>query len=165
MGKVIYSMMVSLDGFIEGPNQELDWAIIDAELHQFVNDQQSEIDTYLYGRRTYEVMIAYWPTADANPSAPAFEVEYARIWKEMPKVVFSRTLDAVEWNSRLVRDNVTAEVTMLKEQPGKDLAVGGASIAATLMQLGLIDEDRTNLQLVATRTFGTGVVYLRYRGK
>ncbi|HVC34745.1 MAG TPA: dihydrofolate reductase family protein [Chloroflexota bacterium] len=70
MRKVIYSMMVSLDGFIDGPNRELDWAIIDEELHSFVNGQQSAIDTYLYGRRLYEVMADFWPTADTNPSAP-----------------------------------------------------------------------------------------------
>jgi len=177
-------MMVSLDGFIEGPNRELDWAIIDEELHQYVNDQQSEIDTYLYGRRMYEIMADYWPTADTNPSAPAYLIEFARIWQKMPKVVFSRTLDKVEWNSRLVRDNIAAEITMLKAQPGKNLALGGANIASTFMRLGLIDEyqlfvhpvvlgsgtpmfpaldDMINLRLVETRTFGSGVVYLRYQ--
>jgi len=183
MRKVIYSMFVSLDGFIEGPNRELDWHIVDEELHRFVNDQQGEFDTYLYGRRMYEVM-AYWETADRNPSSPEYELEFARIWKSVPKIVFSKTLPHVQGNARLVRDNVAAEITKLKAQPGKDMDLGGPTIASTFMQLGLIDEyrlfvhpvvlgggtrmfptsnDTVNLRLVETRTFGSGVVYLRYR--
>ena len=184
MRKVIYSLMVSLDGFIEGPNRELDWAIIDEELHTYINDQQSAIDTYLYGRRTYEVMVDYWPTADTNQFAPEYVVELARIWKNIPKIVFSKTLEQVAWNARLVRDNIAEEIAKLKEQPGKDMVLGGAGIASTFMQLGLIDEyalfvypvilgsgtrlfpaldDTVNLRLVETRTFGSGVVFLRYR--
>ncbi len=184
MRKVIYSMMVSLDGFIEGPNRELDWHIIDEELHTFVNDQQRAMGAFLYGRRLYEIMVDYWPTADTNPSAPGYEVEFARIWKNMPKIVFSKTLDTVEWNSRLVRDNIAEEVTKLKAQPGNDLTLGGATLASTFMRLGLIDEyqlfvhpvvlgsgtpffpaldDKIHLRLIETRTFGSGVVYLRYQ--
>jgi dihydrofolate reductase len=85
-------------------------------------------------------MAEYWPTADAHPSAPTYEVEFARIWKSMPKVLFSQTLEKVEWNSRLVRDDIAAEVTRLKEQPGKDMSVGGPTLAATLIRHGLIDE-------------------------
>jgi dihydrofolate reductase len=176
-------MMVSLDGFIEGPNRELDWPIIDEELHRYVNDQQSAIDTYLYGRRMYEVM-TYWETADRNPSAPKYELEFARIWKSMPKIVFSKTLEQVHGKARLVRDNIAEEMTKLKGQPGKDLALGGANIASTFMRLGLIDEyqlfvhpvvlgsgtpmfpvldDTINLRLVETRRFGSGVVYLLYQ--
>jgi dihydrofolate reductase len=183
MRKVIYSMMVSLDGFIEGPNRNLDWHIVDEELHRFVNEQQSAIDTHLYGRRMYEVM-AYWETADKDPSSPEYVLEFARIWKKMSKIVFSKTLERVEGNARLVRDNIAAEITKLKAQPGKDLALGGADIASTFMQFGLIDEyrlfihpvvlgsgtpmfraldDKINLRLVETRTFGSGVVYLRYQ--
>jgi dihydrofolate reductase len=183
MRKVIYSIM-SLDGFIEGPNRELDWVIIDEELHKYVNDQEGAIDTHLYGRRTYEVMVNFWPTADTNPSAPEFVVEYARIWRNMHKIVFSKTLERVEGSARLVRDNIAEEVAKLKEQPGKDLAVAGAEIASTFMRLGLIDEywlyihpvllgggtpvfraldDAISLRLVETRTFGSGVVLLRYQ--
>ncbi|GIK42890.1 MAG: deaminase [Chloroflexota bacterium] len=183
MRKVIYSMLVSLDGFIEGPNRELDWHIIDEEFHKFVNDQQSEFDTYLCGRRMYEVM-SYWETADTNPSAPEYELEFARIWKKTPKIVFSKTLEQVQGNARLVRDNIGAEITKLKAQPGKNMDLGGPNIASTLMQLGLIDEyrlfiqpvilgsgtpmfpvlgDMINLRLVETRAFGSGVVYLRYQ--
>jgi dihydrofolate reductase len=129
-------------------------------------------------------MAAYWPTADADPSAPAYVVDFARIWRDMPKVVFSTTLGRVDWNSRLVRDNIAEEITRLKAQPGKDMDVGGPTIAATFMRLGLIDEYRpfvhpvvlgsgtpffptldrpANLRLAETRTFGSGVVYLRYQ--
>ena len=184
MRKVIYLMMVSLDGFVEGPNRELDWQIIDEELHTFVNNQQSAIDTYLYGRRMYQLMVNDWPTVDTDPSAPEYMVEFARIWKSMPKIVFSRTLDRVEWNSRLVRGNIAEEVAKLKAQPGKDMSVGGANLASTFIRLGLIDEyrifihpvvvgrgtpffpaldDPLKLRLVETRTFGSGVVYLCYQ--
>ncbi len=184
MSSVIYSMMVSLDGYIAGPNGELDWPIIDEELHTFANEEARDTGTFLYGRRLYEIMADYWPTADTDPSIPEYMVEFARIWKDKPKIVFSKTLDDVAWNSRLVRDNIAEEVRKLKEQPGKDLSVGGATLAATFMQLGLIDEyrllihpiilgngipffpplnDRSSLRLVETRTFRSGVVYLLYQ--
>ncbi len=183
MRKVIYSMIVSLDGFIEGPNRDLDWHIVDEELHKYVNDQERGIGTHLYGRRMYEVM-SYWQTADTNPSSPEYEVEYAHIWKSIPKIVFSKTLERVEGNARLVRENIAEEIAKLKEQPGKDLGLGGANIASTFMQLGLIDEyqlyvhpvvlgggtpmfsafdNKINLRLVETRKFGSGVVLLRYQ--
>jgi dihydrofolate reductase len=183
MRKVIYSMGVSLDGFIAGPNGEIDWSAPDEELHRFHNQQMREMDTHLCGRRLYEVMV-YWETADENPSVAEHELEFARIWKSMPKVVFSKTLDKVEGNARLVRDGVAEVVAKLKEQPGKDLAVGGAGLASTLIKLGMIDEyrlfvspvvlgggtpyfpaldERINLALVETQTFGSRVVYVRYR--
>jgi dihydrofolate reductase len=183
MRKVIYSMGVSLDGFIEGPNRELDWGTPDEELHRFWNDQMREIGTSLYGRRMYELMADYWPTADADPSVPEYMAEFARIWRDMPKVVFSTTLEKVDWNSRLVRDNIAEEVMKLKAQPGQDMDVGGPTLASTFMRLGLIDEYRLvlhpvvlgggtpffpaldntiNVRLVETRTFNSGVVYLRY---
>jgi dihydrofolate reductase len=183
MRKLIYSMGVSLDGFIAGPDGEIDWSAPDEELHRFHNEQARETGVDLYGRRLYEAM-TYWETAAENPSAPEHELEFARIWKETPKIVFSRTLESVEGNARLVSDNVAEEVASLKEQPGKGLAVGGAGLAATFLRLGLIDEfrpfvhpvvlgsgtpyfppmdERINLRLVETRTFGSGVVYARYQ--
>ncbi len=183
MRKVVYSMMVSLDGFVEGPNRELDWIIIDEEVHTFSNDEARQTGTFLYGRRLYELMANYWPTADKDPSIPEYMAEFARIWREKPKVVFSRTLEKVEWNSRLVRDNVAEEVMKLKEQPGEDMSIGGPTIAASLIPLGLVDEYRLlvqpvilgkgtpffppldhkiTLRLAETRTFRSGVVYLRY---
>lgn len=181
--KVIYSMSVSLDGFVADPGGQIDWSAPDEELHRFHNAQTREIGAHLLGRRLYEEM-TYWDTAEENPSAPDHVLEFARIWKELPKVVFSTTLDNVEGNATLVRDGVAQEVTKLKEQPGGDLAVGGAGLASTLMKLDLIDEyrlfiipvvlgggtpyfsaleERINLELGETTTFGSRVVYLRYR--
>jgi dihydrofolate reductase len=183
MRKVIYSMGVSLDGFIAGPSGEIDWSAPDEELHRFHNQQTRELGAHLCGRRLYEEM-TYWETADENPSAPEHELEFARIWKSLPKVVFSKTLEKVEGNATLVRDGVAEEVAKLKEQPGKDLAVGGAGLASTLIELGLVDEfglfvspvvlgggtpyfpalrERIDLELVETRRFGSRVVHLRYR--
>ncbi|MFI4977263.1 MAG: dihydrofolate reductase family protein [Solirubrobacterales bacterium] len=183
MRKLIYSMGVSLDGFIAGPDGEIDWSAPDEELHRFHNQQTREMGAHLCGRRLYEAMV-YWETAEENPSAAEHELEFARIWKDMPKIVFSKTLERVQGNARLVRDGVAEEVAKLKEQPGKDLAVGGAGLASTAMKLGLIDEyrlfvspvvlgrgrpyfpaldERVNLELVETQTFGSRVVYVRYR--
>ena len=93
-----------------GRTERLDWGIVDEELHTYINDQQSEIDTYLFGRRMYEVMV-YWETADTDPSNPEYELEFARIWKNIPKIVFSKTLEQVQGNARLVRDNIAEEIT------------------------------------------------------
>jgi dihydrofolate reductase len=183
MRQLIYSMGVSLDGFIAGPDGEIDWSEPDEELHRFHNQQTRELGAHLLGRRLYEVM-AYWETADQNPSAPEHELEFARIWKKLPKIVFSTTLEKVEGNARLVRNGVVEEVAKLKEQPGEDLAVGGAGLASTLTEGGLVDEfrlfvspvvlgggtpyfpalhERVDLELVETQTFGSRVVYVRYR--
>jgi dihydrofolate reductase len=183
MRKVIYSMGVSLDGFVAGPGGEIDWSAPDEELHLFHNQQTREIGAHLCGRKLYEVML-YWETAEEKASLPEHELEFARIWKALPKIVFSKTLEKVEGNARLVREGVAEEVAKLKEQPGKDLAVGGADLASTLIKLGFVDEyrlfvspvllgagtpyfpaleERNNLELVETRTFGSRVVYLRYR--
>jgi dihydrofolate reductase len=183
MRKLIYSMGVSLDGFIAGPDGEIDWSAPDEELHRFHNEQTRELGAHLCGRKLYEVM-TYWETADENPSAAGYELEFARIWKALPKIVFSRTLETVEGNATLAEDDPAEVVDRLKRQPGKDLAVGGAGLASTLTKLGLVDEyrpfvspvvlgggtpffpdldERINLELLETRTFGSRVVYLRYR--
>ena len=186
MRKLIYAMSVSLDGYIEAANGDLSWSAPDEELHSHFNELEKQIDLNLYGRGMYEIMSAYWPTADENPSAPAVELEYARLWKGMKKIVFSKTLKSVGWNSRLVSENAAEEVKKLKSQAGGDISVSGAGIAASLMRLGLIDEYRLyvrpvilgggkpmfpalhnalNLKLVEARTFGSGVVLLRYEVK
>lgn len=183
MGRLIYSMSVSLDGFVETPTRSLDWVLVDEELHACFNDEARAMGAFLYGRRMYQLMVDYWPTAEADPSATPAMREFARIWRDKPKVVFSRTLGEVGWNSRLVRDDAALEVAGLKAQPGFDMDVGGPAFAATLMRAGLIDEvrlfvhpvilgagtrffpaldDRVTLTLLETRTFGSGVVYLRY---
>ncbi len=184
MRKVIYAMLVSLDGYIETMDGDLRWTNPDEELHRHFNDREREIGIFLYGRRLYENMAAYWPTADQDPSAPEYVKEYARIWRDKPKIVFSKTLEQVEWNTRLIRGSIAEEVYKLKEGPGKDMSVSGAEIASTFMQLGLINEyclyvhpvilgggkpmfrplrDRIDLQLVETHTFGRGIVLLRYQ--
>lgn len=183
MRKLIYSMGVSLDGFIAGPDGEIDWAAPDDELHRFHNQQAREVGTELYGRRLYEAMLP-WDTADERPSASEPGLEFARIWKETPKIVFSRSLQRVEGSARLATGDAAEELARLKEQPGKDLAVGGAGLASTFVKLDLIDEyrlfispvvlgagtpylpaldGRIDLELIETRTFGSRVVYVRYR--
>jgi dihydrofolate reductase len=183
MRKLIYSMGVSLDGFIAGPNGEIDWSAPDENLHRFHNEQTREIGAHLCGRRLYETMV-YWETAEQGPSISEPELEFAQIWKRLPKVVFSRTLGEVEGNATLVRDGAAEEVAKLKEEEGKDLAVGGAGLAASLIERGLVDEfrpfvspvilgggtpflpalgDQVDLELVESREFGSSVVYLRYR--
>jgi dihydrofolate reductase len=183
MRKLIYSMGVSLDGFIAGPGGEIDWSAPDEELHRFHNEQAREVGVQLYGRRLYEAMQPWDRWAEERPSAPEQELEFARIWKQIPKVVFSRTLEAVEGDATLVSDGAVEEVARLKRQDGKELAVGGASLAATFVEAGLVDEyrlfvnpviigagtpffpaltNRIDLDLLETRAFGSRVVYMRY---
>jgi dihydrofolate reductase len=183
MRRLIYSMSVSADGFIAGPGGEIDWGAPDEELHRFHNERVRELGAQLCGRRLYEEML-YWETADRDAAAPEHVLEFARIWKRLPKVVFSTTLEAVEGNARLARRGAAEELAELTAQPGGDVGVGGAGLAATFAQLGLIDEyqlfvcpvvlgggtpcfpaleERIALELVETRTFGSRVVYLRYR--
>lgn len=182
MRKLIYSMTVSLDGYIAGPDGAIDWTAPDEELFVFHTQQIQETGVHLCGRRLYEAMV-YWETAEESP-LPAEHVRFAQIWKALPKVVFSTTLQSVVGNTRLAKDGVGEEVSRLKEQPGKDIAVGGAGLASTCMKLGLIDEwrlfvspvllgdgtpyfptldNRIKLELVETQTFSSRVVYLRYR--
>jgi len=183
MRKLIYAMTVSLDGYIETGDSDLSWTNPDEELHRHFNEKERNTGVALYGRRLYETMAAFWPTVDEHTEAPDYVIEYAQIWMNQPKVVFSTTLEQVGWNSRLVKGNIADEVKRLKAQPGKDMSVGGAGLAASLTQLGLIDEywlymcpvvlgsgkpffgplsGKFDLRLVETHTFGSGVVMLRY---
>ena len=111
--------MVAVDGFIETASGDISWSYPDAELHQHFNERESSIDTHLYGRRLYENMVAFWPTADANPSAPEVEIEYARIWREKRKIVFSITLTQVGWNCELFRGDIVEGINELKAQTDK----------------------------------------------
>lgn len=182
-------MSVSLDGFFEGPDRELNWQNVDHELHSHFNEWLARAGAFLDGRVTYELMAGFWPTADQDPDASPTVVEFAGIWREMPKIVFSRTLESVAWNATLARDVDPDEIRALKEGPGGDLVLGGADLAATFRKLDLIDEYRlyvqpvllgrghllfsdtaladtapgpVKLKLAETRTFGNGVVLLRY---
>jgi dihydrofolate reductase len=182
MPTLIYSMSVSLDGHIAGPDGAIDWAAPDEELLRFHNDQTRELTGHLCGRGLYEDMLG-WETAEQTRTA-ASELEFARIWKAIPKVVFSRSLTTVEGNARLARGDVADEAAELKNQPGAGVvSVGGAGLAASLAEKDLIDEyrlfvnpvvlgggtpyfpslpKRLDLELIETRTFSQ-VVYLRYR--
>lgn len=176
-------MSISLDGFIEGPNREIDWHLVDDDLHHHFNELAA-MSAFLSGRVTHQLMAQFWPTADADPSSPPPVVEFARIWRDMPKFVFSRTLERSDWNTTVVRNVDVDHIRALQAQPGGDMALGGADLAASFMERDLIDEYRLyvhpvaigrgkplfpesdakiDLQLVETRAFGNGVVLLRYR--
>src|SRR3954471_8290897 len=142
MRKIVLQMSMSLDGYMEGPNRELDWHMVDEELHRHFNEQLGAMSAFLGGRVDHEMMAAYWPNADADPDSTETEKEFARIWRDMPKIVYSRTLPPgpTDWNSTVVNDVVPEEVAALKAQPGGDMAVGGANLAASFLRLDLIDE-------------------------
>ncbi|MFV0127073.1 dihydrofolate reductase family protein [Streptomyces sp. HMX112] len=181
---VTYSMGVSLDGYIAGPDDDFTWTAPDEEVFRFVTDEIRTIGVHLLGRRLYETML-YWETADQDPSLDDAMLEWAAIWKPLPKVVFSTTLSTVRGNARLAPGGLAEEIERLRAEPGEgDIAIGGAALAAEAAALGLIDEyrarvhpvlvgggipffpqreRRVDLELVETRTFGSGVVHLRYR--
>ena len=182
MRKLFAFNMVSLDGFFEGPNRDINWHNVDDEFNQFAIEQTSTVDTILFGRVTYELMAGYWPTPAATTDDPVI----ADLMNRLPKIVFSRTLQKAEWNNtRLIKDHIAEEITILKQQPGKDLALfGSANLLSTLIQMGLIDEhriivnpivlgsgtplyqglkDKLNLKLLKTKTFRNGNVLLYYQ--
>jgi dihydrofolate reductase len=184
MRKIVLMMSVSLDGFIEGPNREIDWHMVDDELHRHFNEQARAMGGFLSGRVTHELMAGFWPTADQDPSSTEPMVEFSRIWRDTPKIVFSKTLDSADWNTTIVREVVPEDIQKLKAAPGGDLSLGGADLAAAFIRHDLIDEYRIYvhpvvigrgkplfqpsdakfvLQLAETRTFGNGVVLLHYR--
>jgi dihydrofolate reductase len=183
MRKVVLLLSVSLDGFFEGPGHDIRWSMVDEELHRHFNDLLRGFGGFLSGRVTWELMASVWPAAGQDPSNPAWMREFAGIWCNMPKVVYSRTLERAGWNTALARAVVPAEVMALKAQPGGDLTVGGPNLAASFMRHDLIDEYRIYvhpvligrgrrvfegaqapqaLRLVETRAFGNGVVLLRH---
>ena len=182
MRSVTYSMSVSLDGYIAGPDGDFDWGLTD-EIFRFWIDEIREVDVHLMGRRLYETML-YWETADRS-SLDEAELEWVALWNPLPKVVFSTTLSAVRGAARLATGGLAEEIERLRSEPGEgDIAIGGATLAAAAAELGLIDEyrvmvypvlvgggipffpqreRRVDLELVETRTFSSRVVYLRYR--
>jgi dihydrofolate reductase len=186
MGKLIYGFNVSIDGYIVDAQGSIDWTDPSDELHKYWNDFERDTALSLYGRKLYELMSAYWPTADEAPDATPLIVDFARIWRDMPKVVFSRTLDSVGWNSRLERGNPVEVATRLKAETEGTLEVAGATLAAPIVQAGLVDEYRIvvapiavgggipffpvlpswiSLRLIENRTFPGGTVLLRYEAK
>jgi dihydrofolate reductase len=181
--KIVLMSSVSLDGYIEGPDHDIGWHQVDEELHRHFNAYVRQLGGLLSGRVTHQLMAEFWPTADEDPAAGPTMVEFAGIWRDIPKIVYSRTLERADWNTEVVRDVVPEEVRALKAQPGGDLGLGGADLAATFLRHDLVDEFRvyvhpvligrgkplfpdtdalTHLRLTETRTFGNGVVLLRY---
>ena len=182
MRKVFLFMMITLDGFFEGPDHEIDWHNVDEEFNEFAIDQLNEVDALLFGRVTYQGMASYWPTPFAKENDPII----AEKMNTIPKIVFSRTLDKVDWNnSRLVKENIAGEVSQLKQEQGRDLAIfGSANLAVSFLQMGFIDELRimvnpvvlgngkplftgihgkVKLKLIKIRTFRSGNVLLYYQ--
>ena len=183
MRKLVFMMSVSLDGFFEGLDRELGWQRVDVELHEHLNEWLATAGAFLDGRVTYELMADYWPAADQDPGASAPVIEFARIWRDKPKIVFSRTLERAGWNTTVTRELVPEQIQQLKAQPGGDLVVGGADLAAAFRAHDLIDEYRiyvhpvllgrgrplfqpadtmVRVHLAETRAFGNGVVLLHY---
>lgn len=179
-------MNVSLDGYVAAPGDDLGWSVPSDELFQWWSDRVATTSLALYGRRLWETMSAHWPTADQQPGVTPAEVEYARRWRDMPKVVFSSTIDTVDWNTRLVTGDAATEIARLKAEDGEPMEIGGATLAAAAMRAGLIDEyilatapvlvgggtpfftalgNWVDLRLVETRTFPEGVVLSRYEAK
>lgn len=178
MGKVIVSNVASLDGFFETPDRKLDWVVTDAEFFEYAKGLLRTVDTLLFGRATYQHMASYWPSAPAD--------EIADKMNNLPKIVFSKTLQTADWNnSRLVKNDIQGEVSKLRKQPGKDMVVfGSATLASFLLQRGLVDEyrvilqpvvlgsgsplfkgitERIHVKLISAKTFGSGVVLLSYQ--
>jgi dihydrofolate reductase len=183
MGKLIYSLNVSLDGYIATPDHSLEWAIVDDEVHQWFNEQTRTLEASLYGRRMYEVLAAYWPTAGDDPAATEVSREFARLWNPLPKIVFSTSLDRVDHNARLVRGDVGEVLAALRTEFHGDLDVGGADLAGQFVRRGLVDEYQLMIQpvvlgagtpfwpildgplplrLTGTRRFASGVMLLSY---
>jgi dihydrofolate reductase len=184
MRSVTYSMNVSLDGYISGPDGGFEWTEPGQELFRFVTDETRELAAYVMGRRLYETML-YWETADQDPSLDDDALAWAAIWKPLPKVVFSTTLPAVEGNARLATGSLVEEIERLRAEPADgDIAIGGATLAGEAARLGLIDEyrprvhpvlvgggipfypqsgRRVDLELVESRTFSPQTVCFRYR--
>lgn len=183
MRKIILMSSVSLDGFFEGPSRDISWHLVNEELLRYLNEQFRAMGAFMYGRVTYALMADLWPTADLHPDLSAPLVEFARIWRDMPKFLFSRTVTQASWNTTVIRDVVPEQMAELKAQSGGDIVLSGVNLASTFMRQGLIDEFqifvhpvvlgqgrplfeipdvRTNLNLEGTRTFGNGVVSLRY---
>lgn len=184
MRRVTYSMSMSLDGYIVGPDGNFNWTAPDPDVFRFWIDEIRDVGVHLMGRRLYETML-YWETAEESQSLDEAELEWIALWNPLPKVVFSRTLSSLEGNARLASDDIAAEIERLRAEPSEsDIAIGGATLAAQVAELDLIDEYRTmvypvlvgggtplfpraerqvDLELVETRTFGSGVVYLNYK--
>lgn len=186
MRKLTFGMNLSLDGYIAAPGDDLAWGVPSDELFQWWSDRVGATGLALYGRRLWETMSSHWPTADQQPGATPAQIEFARRWRGMPKVVFSSTISTVDGNTRLVTGDAVAEITRLKTEDDGPMDIGGATLAAAAMRAGLVDEyaivthpvlvgsgarcfpsldSWVTLDLVETRTFPGGVLLTRYETK
>jgi dihydrofolate reductase len=185
MRKVVLFMHLSLDGFAADINHGLDFLTYDEELAKYAEELVKTVGSPMYGRTTYQLMEGYWPTVLTNPNASKGSLAHAQWVENVPKIVFSTTLEEATWNNtRLIKDNIVEEVNKLKEQPGKDLVIfGSPGLSANFMNLGLIDEYRLTvhpiilgdgismfrnnstksiLKLQDSKTLKSGVVTLHY---
>jgi dihydrofolate reductase len=183
MGRLIYTLNTSVDGFIETRDKSLDWSVADDELLSWFTERARGLDASLYGRRLYEIMSAYWPTAETDPAATDTMREFGRLWLSIPKIVFSSTLSSVDWNSRLVTGDVADELARLREEFDGDFEVAGPTLASAFVQRGLVDRYEVvvhpiilgggtpylppldapiRLRLTDTKTFASGVTYRGY---
>jgi dihydrofolate reductase len=185
MRQLVSYMFTSLDGFIADSDGQLDWVPIDDELMGFANEYFEAAEGIVFGRKVYQLFVDYWDQLDpANPSVTALEVEFARIFSGMTRVVVSTTLEQVDRNAVLIKDEVPHTIDDLKQQPGRDLLlICGPELRSTLTRHGLVDRHRVmvvpvvlgkgqplfsdmneplRLQLVGTKVFGGGVVMLDY---
>lgn len=186
MRNVIFLIHVSLDGFVAGTNGEMDWIVYNDEIEKYSHDLHETTDTAIYGRVTYEMMNAYWPTVLDNPGSTAGELAHGQWYKDATKIVVSKSLDSISGENRvLISDNIAEEIQKMKQQSGKDMwLLGSPTLAQTFMKLDLIDEYRINvnpvilgsgkplfaelqdtlkLNLIESKTFAGGVVALRYK--
>ncbi|MBB5857862.1 dihydrofolate reductase family protein [Amycolatopsis umgeniensis] len=183
MRKLIYGMNLSLDGYIATAGGDIGWGVPSDELFQWWLEREQAIEVFLYGRKLWETMSSHWPTGDQQPGATQAEIEFARNWRDTPKVLFSKAIDKADWNTRVVTGDAIAEITRLKAEDGGPMRVGGATLAGAAMRAGLVDEyeivthpvlvgggtpffatldGRVNLNLVETRAFPGGPVVTRY---
>lgn len=181
MRKLILVTNMSLDGLIAGPEGDLDWTVADEEMHDYYAAVLNQADAIIYGRVMYEIMADYWPTAPQDPSLSKSELEFAHAINRIRKIVYSRTLENVGWNTTVMRTVDPDEILKMKQQPGKDLLIGGADLASTFIKHGLIDEyqllvqpavlgsgkplfknHRLALKLLKSQTFHSGAVLLCY---
>jgi len=187
MRKIISFMHVSLDGFVAGPNGEMDWIKVDEEIFDYIGKRISEGDTALYGRVTYQMMEGYWPTAGEQPGASKHDIEHSKGYKNVQNVVLSKTMkDATLPNTKIISDNIAERMNEIKQSASRSeeiLLFGSPTATHSLMQLNLIDgywlfvnpiilgrgiplfagiKDKINLQLLATRQFASGVTELNY---
>lgn len=183
MRRLTYAMSVSLDGYVAAPGGDLSWGVPSDEQFHWWSHRVGATSLALYGRRLWQTMSSHWPTADQQPGATPAHIEFARRWRDMPKLVFSSTLDAVDWNARLVTGDAVTEISRLKGEEGEAMDIGGATLAAAAMRAGLIDEyavmthpvlvgggtpfytaidSWVRLRLLETRDFPGGVQLTRY---